>query len=191
MISEEKRLLRAKLKNRREAMTLGEREELSGQIASRLTCTPEFLGSETVLCFVSTDIEVDTTAIMTSTLLNGKRLAVPRCLPGRLMEFGVVRSLDELVVGAYGIKEPPAGCETVSAEDTADAMCVLPGLSFDKQGYRLGFGGGYYDRFLPQFRGISCGICYESFVLAQLPRGKYDRSADMLITEKKTIRFAF
>lgn len=189
-MSDEKSLLRRELRLRRREMPSEERAELSRRIAERLLSTDEYRRVDTVLCFVSTDIEVDTTLIIEAALDGGKRLAVPRCLPDRQMEFGLISSTAELVTGAYDIKEPPACCEVIDPADAVSAICIVPGLAFDKDGYRLGFGGGYYDRFLPHFRGKACGICYESFILPQLPKGRYDRPVDMLVTDEKTERSA-
>ncbi|MBQ8410261.1 MAG: 5-formyltetrahydrofolate cyclo-ligase, partial [Ruminiclostridium sp.] len=66
--------------------------------------------------------------------------------------------------------------------DFKETVCITPALSFDNDGYRLGYGGGFYDRFFEKFDGISVGICYDSFI-GSVPKEEYDRSVDILVTE--------
>lgn len=68
-----------------------------------------------------------------------------------------------------------------------EGLCIIPALTFDEQGYRLGFGKGYYDRFLSRFKGDTAGICYECCISNRLPRGRFDRCADVVVTEKRVI----
>ena len=99
------------------------------------------------------------------------------------MDFFFIKSYDDLSPGKYDIPEPvPEKCEQV--RDFSSGLCLVPGLSFDYQGYRLGFGKGYYDRFLSRFGGITAGICYAKCTVSELPRGVYDRAVDILITER-------
>ena len=79
--------------------------------------------------------------------------------------------------------EPVPGRSRLVEEDTG-GLCVVPGLSFDEEGYRLGYGKGYYDRFLSRFRGVTVGACYSGCVRRILPHGYFDRPVDILITER-------
>lgn len=76
-------------------------------------------------------------------------------------------------------------CEILS--DFSDSVCLVPGLAFDREGYRIGFGKGYYDRFLLNFSGLTVGMCYNKCIEDNLPRGYYDCPVDILITEKYKI----
>ena len=150
--------------------------------------THNFLASELykntdiLLAYVSSDIEVDTKAIINDALLKGKTVAVPLCNSSDCtMEFYIIERLDELHKGAYGIYEPDRNCKRVSFDE--GSVCVVPGLSYDKDGYRLGFGKGYYDRFLSAFSGISVGLCYNECVCEKTVRDKFDKSVSVLITE--------
>ena len=99
------------------------------------------------------------------------------------MDFYFIKSYDDLSPGKYGILEPvPERCE--KAVDFLRGLCLVPGLSFDLQGYRLGFGKGYYDRFLSDFGGTTVGICYSKCTMGELPRGTFDRAVDIVLTEK-------
>lgn len=184
--TEYKKTLRRELKFGRKQMPEEQRLALSDGIAQRFLSCDVYRNCDTLLCFVSTGIEVDTTRIIETAFSDGKRVAVPRCVPGtRDMDFCVISSLSELVSGAYGIPEPPSGCEVINGG--GHSVCIVPGLAYDISGYRLGFGGGYYDRFLPGFRGVSCGVCYEGFILKKLPREDCDVAVDMLITEERIL----
>ena len=113
----------------------------------------------------------------------GKRIAFPLCHPKtHKMTFHAVDTLGELTVGAYGIPEPDHHLPTVTAN--ARTLCIVPALSFDRFGYRLVYGGGYYDRFLSEFAGISVGLVYEALCVEELPRDRYDERVDLIITEK-------
>ena len=99
------------------------------------------------------------------------------------MEFYYIRSWQDLERASFGVMEPIVQrCERV--EDESRGFCLVPGFSFDVQGFRLGYGGGYYDRFLSRFGGFTVGVCYSFCVQWNLPHGYYDRSVDLLVTEK-------
>ncbi|MFR1804904.1 MAG: 5-formyltetrahydrofolate cyclo-ligase, partial [Faecalispora jeddahensis] len=137
-----------------------------------------------VFTYISKELEVDTLAIVQAAWANQKRVAVPRCIPGtRDMEFYYIRSWQDLERASFGVMEPIVQrCERV--EDESRGFCLVPGFSFDVQGFRLGYGGGYYDRFLSRFGGFTVGVCYSFCVQWNLPHGYYDRSVDLLVTEK-------
>lgn len=151
-------------------------------IFSRLTETTAWRNCRTLLCYVSLPGEVDTRRLIERAWRDAKQVAVPRTGPGRAMCFIPIGGWDELSSGSMGILEPGTGREPVRAE--ADTLCILPGLSFDCFGYRLGYGGGYYDRFLAGFTGVSAGLCYERMLSPKLPRAAHDMRCDILITER-------
>ncbi len=182
----DKKALRRELRLKRSEMPAKLRLSLSERIADRLISSEMYKNCDTVLCFVSTDIEVDTLKIINTALSDGKRVAVPRCIIWTHdMEFGVIGSVSELVHGFHDILEPPFGCELTDGGE--NSICVVPGLAFDERGYRLGFGGGYYDRFLSDFRGVSCGVCFDSYLVKLLPCEDCDIPVDKLITEERII----
>ena len=99
------------------------------------------------------------------------------------MEFFFINSLDELQPGAFGVLEPDPSIHEKLA-DLSSGLCLVPAFSYDWQGYRLGYGKGYYDRFLSRFGGDIIGICYSDCVQRSLPHGRFDRPVDLLVTEK-------
>lgn len=183
-IKEIKTGLRLKYRSLRENLTEGEKLRLDAEIQSRLLSLREYSQADTVFTYISKELEVDTQAIIQAAWANQKRVAVPRCIPGtRDMEFYYIRSWQDVERASFGIMEPvPGRCERVREESRG--LCLVPGFSFDVQGFRLGYGGGYYDRFLSRFGGFTVGICYSFCVQWNLPHGYYDRSVDLLVTEK-------
>ena len=137
-----------------------------------------------IFTYLSKPIEVDTFGLVRAAWANRKRVAVPKCIPETTqMEFYYITSMDDLAPGAFGVLEPvPERCRLVT--DYSRGLCVVPGLCFDTEGYRLGYGKGYYDRFLSAFRGVTVGICYTACTQWRLPHGRYDRQIQLLITEK-------
>ncbi|WP_085833999.1 5-formyltetrahydrofolate cyclo-ligase [Clostridium merdae] len=183
-IKEIKTGLRSKYRRLREDLSEEEKRSLDSEIQSRLLSLREYSQADTVFTYISKELEVDTLAIVRAAWANQKRVAVPRCIPGtRDMEFYYIRSWQDLEPASFGVMEPVVErCERV--EDESKGFCLVPGFSFDVQGFRLGYGGGYYDRFLSRFGGFTVGICYSFCVQWNLPHGYYDRSVDLLVTEK-------
>lgn len=183
-----KRTLRERYKTVRTRMVADKKKTCDARIRGRILHLPEYKACKTLLCFVSTAIEVDTHRLIESALADGKSVAVPYCLDGtRKMYFYRIRSLRELAARTFGVLEPnPQKAERVT--DFSNSLCVLPGLSFDYAGYRLGYGGGYYDRFLSKIYrpagGVTAGVCYTNCMSHRLPRGRFDVPCDILVTEK-------
>ncbi len=178
--------LREKYKNLRREMPPEEKERIDSKIERRVVNLWAFRESKVIIAYISKKIEVDTSYIIETAFSLGKKVAVPRCVEGtREMEFFLINSRNDLEKGSYGLLEPvPERCEKLT--DFSDSLCIVPAIAFDMSGYRLGFGKGYYDRFLSRFPGKTAGICYSDCVAStQLPHGKYDRCIDMLITENK------
>lgn len=140
-----------------------------------------------IFCYAALDDEINTEKIISKALSDGKKVALPVCLDlNGAMQFYYINSFDDIKTGTYGIKEP--NTEICSkANDFSGAVCVVPALSFDMFGYRLGYGKGYYDRFLENFTSISVGLCYNSFLCKELPVDKYDKCVNCIFTENKII----
>jgi len=182
--------LRARYRQFRERLTAEQKIELDATIQSRLLALAEYANADTIFTYVSKPIEVDTIALIEAALANHKQVAVPRCVPNTCdMEFYGITSLGDLEKGKFGVLEPiPSKSYLIS--DYSKGLCIVPGLSFDAQGYRLGYGMGYYDRFLAEFKGDTVGICYSGCVQWNLPHGYYDKPVHLLVTEKYIRRMA-
>lgn len=162
--------------------------DLDAKIAQKLLDSEMYKTCDDLLVYVSFGIEVDTLEIIRQALAE-KNVYCPRCVEGtNIMEFYKVSSFADLQQGSYGILEPPINSDTLNGFGK-NALCVVPALSYDKKGYRLGFGKGYYDRFLSGFDGVSVGICYDNCLIDELPSDKFDICVDHLITENKSVSF--
>ena len=176
--------LREQYRAVREQMDPAEREQADCQICETVRGLWQYRASRQLLVYVSTPIEVDTHRLIVQALADGKRVAVPRCIPGtRNMEFYYIDSMDDLEPGSFGVLEPREDAARL-VKDYHHAMCIIPAFSYDYTGYRLGYGKGYYDRFLAGFEGYMIGICYSACVRRSLPHGRFDRPAQLLVTEK-------
>ena len=120
--------------------------------------------------------------LMERALDDGKCLAVPKCGRAGEMTFYEIHGFDDLETGEFSLIEPKTGiCRR--AEDFSDALCIVPGLAFDRKGSRLGYGGGYYDRFLHDNPGVvTFGLCFGECMTERLIRGRYDLPVDAVIT---------
>lgn len=182
-----KQKLRAESKLYRNELSNNEKAELDSKISDRLFNTWQYKNCEVLLTYVSTEIEVDTREIISRALADGKRVAVPRCIDNtRLMDFYFIKDFDDLESGYMGVLEPiPEKCEKMT--DFSEGLCIVPALMFDLYGYRLGYGKGYYDRFLSNFCGETLGICYNRCVREKLPHGKFDKCVERIITQSRII----
>ncbi len=189
-IKELKITLRAKFRGMREEMPATKKKVWDASICHNLLRLREYQENDTIFLYVSKDIEVNTYPIIQKALGHGKRVAVPLCIPGTyLMEFYYIRGEQDLEPGSFGVMEPVVSqCEKV--QDLSHGLCVVPGFSFDAKGFRLGYGKGYYDRFLSSFGGFTAGICYANCIQWNLPHGYYDRPVDVLVTENYIRRTA-
>lgn len=175
-----KKELRTELLSRRRNMEKSCKQNCDDMIYSRLADCAEIADADVILTYISTEIEVDTIKFIETMLKSGKTVAVPRC-EGKSMRFIKINGFDSLKKGAFGILEPVGDDEVTDFENS---VCITPALSFNRDGYRLGYGGGYYDRFSAVYNGIMIGICYEDFV-GEIPVEEFDRPVSILITDKE------
>lgn len=187
-IRQVKNSLRVRIKQMRADMPPELKAEYDEIIADEFLHSTSYTRSNVILTYVSTAIEVDTLRIIKAALEDGKRVACPRCIDGtRLMDFYYINSIDDLKRGSFGVLEPDAD-ESMLYKGAERPVCIVPGLAFDHWGYRLGYGKGYYDRFLASYKGWTVGLCYSACIEYKLPHGRFDRAVDRLITEKFTRR---
>ena len=176
--------LRDGFKSKRSGMPDEVKLNMDVEIQCRFLTLRQYSECDTLFTYVSKEIEVDTYSLIKAALANGKRVAVPRCINDtREMEFYYIQSLEDLEVGSFGVMEPITDrCELVT--DFSKGLCIVPGLSFDAEGFRLGYGKGYYDRFLTKFGGETVGLCYSNCIKWKLPHGYYDRPVDLIVTDR-------
>ncbi len=182
-IKEEKSVMRKHFRDMREKMTAQYKRTLDVEIASRFLCSREYMYTKTLLTYVAKSTEIETRDIICAALALDKRVAVPKCESEGIMKFYLINSLDDLKAGFRDIMEPDTH-KCTELLDFTDSLCIVPGLSFSPQGQRLGFGGGYYDRFLKDYKGVSVGLCYSSFIKWDLPAEPHDIPVDILVTDR-------
>lgn len=127
--------------------------------------------------------EPDTARLIRALTARGKRVGLPRMLSGRQMEVRLYDPDRPLVPAAFGILEPPADAPLLPREDIE--LALVPAVCYDRRGFRLGFGGGYYDRWLSGFSGITVGLCRDCVLQDQVPVEKHDRRVELLLTETR------
>lgn len=149
---------------------------------SKLDCINE---ADSVLVYVSYNGEADTIKLIKYLLENGKKVATPR-VNGDDMDFYEIKSLENLVDGYKGIPEPSKDCSIVYPE--GKSIILVPGSAFDKNLFRMGYGKGYYDRYIAMHKGMfSIGISYGFQIQDRIPIDEWDRSLDMIVTEREVI----
>ncbi len=182
-LAEEKKRLRKEILALRKRLPLETRHILSKNIIEIFIKTTWFLKARTIFLYVSFGTEIDTRDLIGRALLGGKRVALPRTnLRQRILTFHRLYTLGELVPGPYGILEPPERNPVVHPEE-AD-LVVVPGVAFDPQGGRLGYGGGFYDRLLSQTKAPRVALAFALQIVPRVPREPHDLRVDYLITEK-------
>lgn len=157
-----------------------------GRIKESLLNLPLYKTADVLFIYCSTGSEADTKSIILEALSCGKKVALPKCMNRQgKMSFYIIDRMDtSLKKGAFSVSEPDSEiCQLAIGSEKS--LCVVPGLAFDKKGNRLGYGKGYYDRFLSNFKGSSVGLCFDKCLCEELPCDKYDRRVDMIITESK------
>ncbi len=158
-----------------------DREEKSRKIAENLLALPAIQKAKTVFLYLSAGSEAETLSLTKELLRMGKRVAVPVCdTKTHEMVAAEIKDLAEVTAGAYGLLEPKE-VKAILKEEVD--VVLVPGLAFDKDGYRLGYGGGYYDRYLADFSGKSIGLCFAECFADCLPKEEYDKPVDLVITE--------
>lgn len=183
-IRSQKKALRRKILEMRDAQTDEDIERRSVAIEKRLTELDEWKRAEKIFFFYGYASEVRTEDMMRHALSEGKRIFIPRVMSAEEMCFFEVKDLKGLVPDRHGIPEPPASW--VPTDEKPD-LVIVPGVAFDRSCYRMGYGRGYYDRFLSSVgQDIpNAALAFELQMVENVPRGDFDLPVDRIITEKE------
>ena len=156
-------------------------------ICSSVINSKLFCDAEEILCYYPIKDEISTLEIIASAINSGKRLYLPVCTADKgVMRFYRITSPNELKTGKFGLTEPDTEiCK--EATEFSNALCIVPAYTYDYQGFRLGYGGGYYDRFLADFGFTKIGLCYDELISNRLPKDSFDIKVDYIITDKRII----
>ena len=187
----EKQRLREERLAARETLSEQERVRLDDCITQKLLASPEYADAATVLTYVSVSSEVSTRMFIECALRDGKTVAVPRCLLGHRLEFVAITSLEQLVPAPFNLLEPAEELSALAEDQMSNTICIVPALLVDIKGYRLGYGAGFYDRFLSTYSGKKICLAYQqNLSKTELPHTEFDVAVDMVITESGVLTCA-
>ncbi|MHB8828879.1 MAG: 5-formyltetrahydrofolate cyclo-ligase [Syntrophales bacterium] len=180
----DKKELRKRILKIRNAMPSEERAAKSATIISMLTELDDIRRAATIMVFLNFGSEVQTDGLISWGWEMGKRIVAPLCCPeDRTMAPCVINDFSDLETGHYGIREPIAAEVTVAPYEEIDVV-LIPAVAFDRQGRRVGYGGGYYDRFLPLVsRAARIGVVFSCQIVPEVHADLHDISAQMIVTE--------
>ena len=171
-----KEFLRKKYKEKRD--NIKNKVTKDNLIYQKVINNKDILSSKTLLIYISINSEVDTIKII-NYFLNAKNIAVPKIIDNN-MYFCYITNLNDLTPGKYNIPEPTN--ENI-VTDFDNSICIVPGICYDKENYRIGYGKGYYDRFLSKNKIKTIGLCYKECMIEKIDNDKYDYKIDEVITE--------
>ncbi len=180
--------IRKRILRTRNAMTREEIASGSRAIVKRLTELDQIRGASTLMVYLGFGSEVHADDLILWGWGEGKRIVVPLCRPAnRELIACRIEGFDELACGHYGIREPKENLIRPIPPGEIDAV-VVPAVAFDRQGHRLGYGGGYYDRFLPGApRALRIGAAFAGQIVAELPADPHDVTMDRIVTDQEII----
>ena len=181
-----KKQVRKELIAKRASMSLEEVKNLSDMINSYILEWDKYKESKAIMTYYSFRNEVLTDDVINKSFELNKTVVLPKSIKeGSQILPCIIKSLSELKEENYGIMEPPT--DNLLDRDKLDIVFV-PGLGFDKNGFRIGYGAGYYDRFLNGYKGVKVGICFELQVVEHAFNDEHDIAMDYIITEKGIIK---
>lgn len=185
MIKKYKEILRKSIVRRIKEIPGNEKKRLDERIFEKTIVLPEVENARIVATYVSKEREVDTHKLIKYFLENCKEILVP-FVKGKELLFSQIYDFDkDLELGCFGILEP----KNKKPTDVYKADTILvPGIAFDEQGYRIGYGGGYFDKVLKNFKNAKIGLAYKIQIISEVPREEHDVPVDVIVTEKRVVR---
>lgn len=182
VIADEKKALRQQVRKTVSAIPQAELDRADDAMFAHFLALPQVQEAKTIFAFLGIPgREPETERLLRTLCEQGKRVCLPRMLPGHLMELPLYDPAAPMKEVAFGIREPDESAPLVP-KDEVD-LVLVPAVCYDKQGYRLGFGGGYYDRWLEHFTGFRVGLCRSAILQNKVPTEPHDSRVDVLITE--------
>lgn len=185
-IDSEKKELRRRVRAQLAALTREELSQSDGALFARFLALPQVEEAKTIFAFWGIPgKEPDTAQLIRELLRRGKTVGLPRMLPDHRMEVRRYDPDKPLVTVSFGISEPGEDCPLLEREEIS--LALVPAVCYDRRGYRLGFGGGYYDRWLEPFEGFRAGLCRGAVLQDRVPTEGHDAKVDMLLTETESL----
>lgn len=177
--------IRKFISEKRDRLSKNEKDFFDEKIIDSFIKLEEFIASKNICIYVNYKSEINTRKIIEIALENNKNIYVPRIKRNREMEFIKIKSLNDLEKNKMGILEPKLNLkESVEEID----INVLPGLAFDLSGGRIGYGGGYYDKYFYDKSCLNISLCYEIQLIDEIPMESHDITYDYLISEKRILK---
>lgn len=186
MEKDRKREIREEVKRRRAEADLRMLHEASIRIMEKLTELPAWRESDILLAYVDAKREVETRLLMQQAWNEGKKVAAPRVDGNGIMHYYYLNSLDELEPGSFGIMEPKENCRICESEE---GLMLMPGVAFDENCHRVGYGGGYYDRYLEKHPGLlHIALAFEFQMFPEVPFEDHDILPELIVTERRILK---
>lgn len=188
---ETKEQIRKRIIQIRNQMKSEEVTQKSSLIAQKVLMTPEYEEADNILLYADYRHEVMTREIFDDAVLRKKKVFFPKSNDDGTMEFYQVVSVKQLESGYKGIKEPMVDERYLYRfQRSEDTLIIVPGVAFDTKGYRVGYGKGFYDRFLQDKRQMTViGLCFSNQVVEEMPHDEHDIRMDKIVTEE--IQYSF
>jgi 5-formyltetrahydrofolate cyclo-ligase len=187
----EKQTLRATVLAARDAIPVDVRTEAAARVCSAIRAAQAYQRARAVLAYASFGGELPTDALLKHALSDGKILVLPRVdKAAGCLRLHLVRRLDDLVAGGWGIREPQSDSTTVPSMEVD--LIVVPGVAFDRAGFRIGYGGGYYDKLLPLAKPETTRVSgvFDCQIVDAVPNEIHDQRVDLIITPTQKILIA-
>ena len=159
------------------------KSEKDKKINDFLITSELFKKCDTILFYAALDDEVSVDGAIMNALENNKKVALPVCIDNMgKMQYYYIKSFDDIKIGSFNVREPDISkCELCN--DFENSICIVPAIAFDKRGYRLGYGKGYYDRFLENYNHVTVGVTFDETLITQIPNDDYDIAVDFIVTQ--------
>ncbi len=183
----DKKLLRNQVRHSLQEMDDEHFKLSSRHIKENLLREPSILKGKTIAITIANKREVDTQEIIETLWKFEKKVVVPKCnAVDRTMNFYEIENFNQLENVYMDLQEPKTECTQLVSSDDIDCI-IVPGIVFDKKGYRIGYGGGYYDRYLSQYKGMLISLAFDIQVQESVPAESFDIPVDLIITETERI----
>ncbi len=183
MITESKSSLRKEMLAKRNAISDEEAEKKSAEITKRILEIKQVKGAKTIAVYIAKGSEVRTKRLVNELIKNNIEVLVPVTIGEEEIELYRFNSFEDLTPGKFGIPEPKTKTRGASEPE----VVIVPGVAFDLDLHRLGYGKGYYDRLFQKLKTFKIGICYELQVIEKIPRHEHDQKLNMTVTEQRVI----
>ena len=189
-IKEEKRAIRAEIKARKAALTPEYVEDYSRRVTETFCARPEYEAARVIYAYLTFNEELRTEFLIRRAWADGKRVAVPRVLGKGWMEFYYIDSFEGFVISSLGVPEPPE--DPAKLADEPEVLLLMPGLAFDRDHNRIGYGGGFYDRYLERYiakgtKFYKPALAYDFQIVDHIPTAPFDIRVDAVFTAEEVL----